>query len=115
MPKDNDQSKAIVPDMTILSYFENYLMFALKVAFKDHHFSEFKGYIFDNNELTFNSTRTTHGMVFFHVFRKPILEYLLDHDEAFVSGCVFDIDDNKMQMLLAYLKYAKSKNQTCSV
>lgn len=110
---DHGLQKTIVPDITVTSYLENYLIFALKAKYRQR-FHAFVQYIFNDDILVSNSSGT-HGMHFFNTFQKPILEYLLDHGDSFVDSCISNVDKSRLDMLLVYLKYATAKGKECSM
>lgn len=112
--EENGVPKAIVPDVTVISYLQDYLTFALEAKFKNS-FDIFIEYIFDDEKLELNSRELTHGMHFFVTFQNSILKYLLDHETRFIEKCVDNLDYNRMDMLEMYLKYASSKGRDCSV
>ncbi|XP_065223597.1 DNA-dependent protein kinase catalytic subunit-like [Planococcus citri] len=115
--RHENTKKAIVPDITIVSYFEDYLLFALKARY-DSEFHKVADYVFCSEELdsVSGNTKFSHGLHFFNVFRSPILEYLIGHHEEFIAKCVFYSNLDTMKMLLAYLQFASvKKKKDCSI
>lgn len=114
--RQQNTNKAIVPDITVVSYFQNYLLFALKARY-DNEFRKISDYIFCPDELVSVSGKISfsHGLHFFNVFRTPILEYLIGHHDEFIAKCVNNLNLDTMKILLAYLEFASiKKKKDCS-